>query len=79
MVCAVFDEMRWWRQGTTWSSSVRARVGTRGYAGWDWVRGVDVDDKSRWAYEYEEAGRVKVGDRVEDFFSRLDCELCSVR
>ena len=37
-----------------------------------------MDDKSRWAYEYEEGGKVKVGDRVEDFFAWLDGELCGV-
>ena len=36
--------------------------------GWQWARWIDLDDKARWAYEYEEAGRVWVGDRVEDFF-----------
>ena len=35
-----------------------------------------MDVKSRWAYEYEEDGRVKVpGDWVEGFFVKLDCEL----
>lgn len=52
--------------------------GIRGFAGWDWRRRVDLDAKSRWAYEYDEHGRLKVGDRVGDFFARLDCELCDV-
>ena len=52
--------------------------GVRGFAGWECWRWVDLDDKSRWAYKYEEGGRVRVGDRVEDSFARLDCEWCSV-
>ena len=37
-----------------------------------------MDDKSLWAYEHEEGGAVKIGDRVEDFFAWLDCELYGV-
>ena len=52
--------------------------GTRIFISWDWRRVVDLDVKSKCAYEYEEDGRVKVGDRVEDFFGKLDYELCGV-
>ena len=52
--------------------------GTRRGVGWEWSRWIEMDDKSRWAYEYEEGGKVKVGDRVEDFFAWLDRELCGV-
>ena len=52
--------------------------GTRGGVGWEWSRWIELDDRSRWAYEYEEGGKVKVGDRVEDFFAWLDRELCGV-
>ena len=52
--------------------------GTRGGVGWSWSRGIELDDKSRWAYEYEEGGRLKVGDRVEDFFACLDHQLCGI-
>ena len=41
-------------------------------------RWIDLDDRSRWAYEYEEGGRVLVGDRVGDFFSEVDRRLCGV-
>ena len=51
---------------------------TRCGVGWKWSRWIELDDKSRWAYEYEEGGRVKVGDRVEDFFAWLDGELCGI-
>lgn len=27
--------------------------GTRGIVGWYWKRWLDLDDKSKWAYEYE--------------------------
>ena len=53
-------------------------AGTRGLSGWEWRRWVNLDDRSRWAYEYEEGGKVRVGDRVEDFFAGLDRELCVV-
>ena len=53
-------------------------AGTRDLSGWAWGRWVDLDDSSKWAYEYEEDGKVGVGDRVEDFFARLDRELCGV-
>ena len=52
--------------------------GTRGGVGWEWSSWIKLDDKSRWAYEYEEGGKVRVGDRVEDFFAWLDGELCGV-
>ena len=52
--------------------------GTRGGVRWEWSPWIELDDKSRWAYEYEEGGKVKVGDRVEDFFAWLDRELCGV-
>ena len=52
--------------------------GTRCGVGWEWSRWIELDDKSRWAYEYEEGGKVRVGDRVEDFFAWLDGELCGV-
>ena len=60
---------------TTWSLSAR---GTRDLSGWAWGRWVDLDDRSRWDYEYEEDGKVRVGDQVEDFFAGLDRELCGV-
>ena len=53
-------------------------AGTQDLSGWEWGRWVDLDDRSRWAYEYEEDGKVRVGDRVEDFFAGLDRELCGV-
>ena len=53
-------------------------AGTRGFADWDWKRWVDLDDKSKWAYEYEDRGRVKVGNWVEDSFAGLDNELCGI-
>ena len=52
--------------------------GTRDGVGWEWSRWIEMDDKSRWAYEYEDGGKVRVGDRVEDFFAWLDRELCGV-
>ena len=52
--------------------------GTQTIAGWEWRRWVDLDDRSRWAYEYKVVGKVLVGDQVEDFFARWDCELCGV-
>ena len=40
--------------------------------GWCWGSWGEMDDKAlRW-YEYEEGGRMKYGDRVEDFFTWLD-------
>ena len=53
-------------------------VGTRGVVGWEWVRWIELDDKSKWAYEFEECGKVCVGDRVEDFVAWLDREICEV-
>ena len=53
-------------------------AGTRDLSGWVWGRWVDLYDRSRWAYEYEEDGKVRVGDRVEDFFAWLDRELCGM-
>ena len=52
--------------------------GTRDGVGWEWSRWIEMDDKSRWAYEYESGGKVRVGDRVEDFFAWLDRELFGV-
>ena len=52
--------------------------GTREGIRWGWLRWIEMDDKSMWAYEYEERGAVKIGDRVEDFFAWLDRELCGV-
>ena len=52
--------------------------GTRGLVGWDWRRWAELDDRSKWAYEFEEGGRTVVGDLVEDFFAGLDRELCGV-
>ena len=52
--------------------------GTRCGVGWEWSRWIEMDDKSRWAYECEDGGKVRVGDRVEDFFTWLDRELCGV-
>ena len=46
--------------------------------GWCWDGWGELDDKALWQYEYEEGGRVKYGDRVEDFFAWLDRELCGV-
>ena len=51
-------------------------AGTQDLSGWEWRRWVDLDDRSRWANEYEEGGMVRVGDWVEDFFAGLDRELC---
>lgn len=34
-----------------------------------------MDDKSRWAYKFEEGGTIHVGDRGEDFFAWLDGDL----
>ena len=47
-------------------------------SGWCWGGWGELDDKALWQYEYEEGGRVKYGDRVEDFFAWLDHELCGV-
>ena len=53
-------------------------TGSRGGVGWDWARWLEMDDKSKWAHEFEDGGKVCVGDRVEDFFTWLNRELCSV-
>ena len=53
-------------------------AGTWDLSGWEWKRWVDLDDRSRWTYEYEEGGKVRVGDQVEDFFTELDRELFGV-
>ena len=37
-----------------------------------------MDDRALWRYEYEEGGKMRYGDRVEDFFAWLDRELCGV-
>ena len=52
--------------------------GTRSGVGWEWSRWIEMDNKLRRAYECEEGGVVKVGDRVEDFFAWLDRELRGV-
>ena len=52
--------------------------GARGLIGWEWRRWIDLYDWSKWAVEYEEGGRVLVGDWVEDCFARLDRELTGV-
>ena len=46
--------------------------------GWTWGGWGEMDDKALWRYEYEEGGVVKFGDRVEDFFAWLDCELSGI-
>ena len=46
--------------------------------GWDGACWLEMDDKSKWAYEFEEGGKVCVGDRVEDCFAWLDREMCGV-
>ena len=51
---------------------------TQSLVGWEWKRWVGLYDRSRWAYEYEDGGRVLVGARVEDFFAGLDCDLSGV-
>ena len=53
-------------------------TGSRGGVGWDWALWLEMDDKTKWAYEFEEGGKVSVGDRVENFFAWLDRELCGV-
>ena len=53
-------------------------AGTRDLSGWEWRRWVDLDDRSRWASEYEGGGKVRVGDQVEDVFAGLDRELCGL-
>ena len=51
---------------------------TREGVGWQWARWIELDDRAKWAYEFEEAGCVWVGDRMEDFFTWLDRELGGV-
>ena len=46
--------------------------------GWCWGGWGELDDKTLWRYEYEERGKVKYGNQVEDFFAWLDRELCGV-
>ena len=53
-------------------------TGSRGAVGWDGARWLEMEDKSKWAYEFKEGGKVWVGDRAEDFFAWLDRELCRV-
>ena len=74
VVCRLCD----WDVVETGSHLVFGCPGTRSCVGWEWSRWIEMDDKSRWAYEYEEGGKVKVCDRVEDFFAWLDRELCGV-
>ena len=52
--------------------------GTREGIGWQWARWIELDDKTRWVYEYEEAGLMRLGDQVEGFFFWLDRQLCGV-
>ena len=44
-------------------------MSTKGGMGWKWGRWIELDDKSKWAYEFEEGGKLGVGDRVDDFFA----------
>lgn len=37
-----------------------------------------MDDRASYAYEFEEGGKGRVGDRVEDFFTWLDRKLSVV-
>ena len=46
--------------------------------GWCWAGWGELDDKALWRYEFEEGGVARSGDRVEDFFTWLDGELCGV-
>ena len=46
--------------------------------GWCWGGWGELDDRVLWQYEYEEGSQVRFDDRVEDFFTCLDRELCSV-
>ena len=45
---------------------------------WCWGGCGEIDDKELLRYEYEEGGRVKFGDRVEDFFAWLDRAMCGI-
>ena len=53
-------------------------VSLRANRGWEWSGWEELDDRARWAYEYEEGGRTMIGDRVEDFFALLDGDLSGV-
>ena len=44
--------------------------------GWSWSTWEEMDDPAQWRYEYEEGGKICVGDKVEDFFTWLDGRLC---
>ena len=68
---------RLWREGVVESGDylVLECTGTRGLSGWDWRRWVVLDNRSRWAYDYEEGGKVREGDRAESFFAGLHRKL----
>ena len=40
--------------------------------GWTWGGWGEMDDKALGRYEYEEGGRMRIGDRVADFFASLN-------
>ena len=54
-------------------------MGSSGGMGWDWARWLEMDDKSKCAYQFEEGDKVFVGDRTEDVFGWLDREMYGVR
>ena len=58
---------------------VRVRDGTSGGVGWEWGWRIELDGKSKWAHEFEEGGRMSVGNRVQGFIAWLDLERCGVR
>lgn len=37
--------------------------------GWKWGLWIELDEKSKWAYEFEEGGKLRVGNQVEDMFT----------
>lgn len=43
----------------------------RGWRWSEWREWSDLDNPARWKYEYEEHGKVQVGDWVEDYFNEL--------
>lgn len=49
-----------------------------GSRGWSWSGWEELDDPVRWRYEYEEGGKTRTGDRVEDYFDWIDGRLCGV-
>ena len=67
-----------WKDLETGGHLVFRCLWTREGVGWQWAWWIELDDRAKWAYEYEEAGCVRLGDRVEDFFTWLDRELCGV-